>query len=136
MNRLRLQRLIDAYGADPARWPADERDAARALMAEMPDAAAMLASARRLDKSLDAFAPVPDTGAEHRLERALAGLPRQNSGVPPLLTKIWPRAAILAAASVAGVIIGLNGIDGRMSVTADVDVVSFVGEPDTISLLE
>ncbi|MBI2977926.1 MAG: hypothetical protein HYY38_03675 [Rhodospirillales bacterium] len=136
MNRLRLQRLIEAYGADPARWPAAERDAARALLAQTPDAAAMRARARLLDEALDGFAPAADAGAEQRLLRALAELPRQAPAMPPLMAGFWPRAAMLAAASMAGVIIGLGGIDGRMPATADVDVVVLVGEPDTISLLE
>jgi len=136
MNRLRLQRLIEAYGADPARWPADERDAARALLAHTPDAAAMRARARRIDEALDGFAPAADAGAEQRLLRALAEPPRQAPAMPPLMAGLWPRAAMLAAASMAGVIIGLGGLDGRVPATADVDVVALVGEPDTISLLE
>ena len=56
--------------------------------------------------------------------------------MPPLMAGLWPRAAMLAAASMAGVIIGLGGLDGRVPATADVDVVALVGEPDTISLLE
>ncbi|MBI2585676.1 MAG: hypothetical protein HYW28_07355 [Rhodospirillales bacterium] len=108
MNRLRLQRLIEAYGADPARWPAAERDAARALLAQTPDAAAMRARARLLDEALDGFAPAADAGAEQRLLRALAELPRQAPAMPPLMAGFWPRAAMLAAASMAGVIIGLQ----------------------------
>jgi len=136
MDRMRLQSLIEAYGADPARWPAGERDDARALLAQTADAAAMRADARRLDAALDGFAPTADAGAEERLLRTLTALPRQAPALPPLLTGFWPRAAMLAAASVAGVIIGLGGIDGGMSATADVDIVALVGEPDIISLLE
>lgn len=136
MDRMRLQQLMETYGADAARWPADERDAARALLAQLPDAAAMRMHARRIDEALDGFAPAADAGAEQRLLRALAELPRQAPAVPPLLTGFWPRAAMLAAASMAGVIIGLGGLGGQMPATADVDVVALVGEPDTNSLLE
>ncbi len=136
MNRVRLQRLIEAYGADPSRWPADERDSARALLAQTPDAAAMQAPARRLDEALDGFAPTADADAAVRLLRALETLPRQVPATPPLLAGFWPRAATLAAASIAGVIIGLGGLDGRIPATADVDVIALVVESDIISLLE
>ena len=96
----------------------------------------MRARARRIDEALDGFAPAADAGAEQRLLRALAEPPRQAPAMPPLMAGLLPRAAMLAAASMAGVIIGLGGLDGRVPATADVDVVALVGEPDTISLLE
>jgi len=136
MNRVRLQRLIEAYGADPSRWPAGERDSARALLALTPDAAAMQAPALGLDDRLDGFAPAADADAAARLLRALETLPRQIPATPPMLTGFWPRAAMLAAASIAGVIIGLGGLDGRIPAIADVDVVALVVGSDIISLLE
>src|SRR6266702_3414702 len=38
MTLQRLQQLLDAYGADPERWPAEERLAALALLAHSPEA--------------------------------------------------------------------------------------------------
>lgn len=59
MDMQRLEVLLDAYGADPARWPAAERAAALALLAADPAAQAWLEQARRLDRALDALPPAP-----------------------------------------------------------------------------
>lgn len=59
MDMRRLEVLLDAYGADPARWPAAERAAALALLATDPAARAWLEQARRLDRALDALPPAP-----------------------------------------------------------------------------
>src|SRR5262249_59318106 len=57
----RFRRLIDAYGADPARWPPPERAAALALLATSAQARAALEAARRLDGLLAADqTPVAD----------------------------------------------------------------------------
>ncbi len=136
MNQYRLQELIEAYGADPARWPADERDAARALLAQSPDALAAQARARRLDEALDGVSPTAVAAAGDRILRSLDRLPRQIPATPALIAGALPRAAMLAAASVAGIIIGLGGVDGRMPAPTEADVVTLVGEPDIISFLE
>ena len=49
--------LIDAYGADPERWPPDQRAAALALAASDAGAETLLHEARGLDRLLDA-API------------------------------------------------------------------------------
>lgn len=59
MDMQRLEVLLDAYGADPARWPAAERAAALALLAADPAARAGLEQARQLDRALDALPPAP-----------------------------------------------------------------------------
>lgn len=59
MNLKRLAELLDAYGADPARWPADERAAALALLAADARARAMQAQARALDDWLATDLPTP-----------------------------------------------------------------------------
>jgi len=58
MNNERIRQLIEAYGADPARWPAADRDAAAAQHAEPTAAVAVeLQQARALDCALDAVSP-------------------------------------------------------------------------------
>src|SRR5690606_4775978 len=54
----RLMQILQAYGAAPRRWPADERAAAAALMAEIarsgpPAAQAALAKARAVEDAVD-----------------------------------------------------------------------------------
>jgi hypothetical protein len=56
----RLMRCIEAYGAEPARWPEAERDGLRALLAASPGAQRVLEDARGLDALLNRAAlPVP-----------------------------------------------------------------------------
>jgi hypothetical protein len=66
MSMARLAAILDAYGADPARWPGAERDAALALLAASPAARARQAAAAELDACLDAapsVVPAPDLAA-------------------------------------------------------------------------
>ena len=116
MNETRLKRLIEAYGAEPERWPAGDRAAAQALLEASAEARAMLAAARRLDRLLEA-APVgsaaPDATAA--LRRKIASLP---DAPPPVVRasnvtigpwsrrRLWASAAGLAAAGVIGVVVG------------------------------
>lgn len=55
MKTERLQALIEAYGADPARWPSAER--AGPLDLSAPDTQHLLQQARTLDAALDAALP-------------------------------------------------------------------------------
>ncbi|MBO0765496.1 MAG: hypothetical protein J2P50_13030, partial [Hyphomicrobiaceae bacterium] len=50
--------LLDIYGADRTRWPADARAAAAHLAARDVDACQLLAEAKALDRVLQS-APVP-----------------------------------------------------------------------------
>ena len=54
MNATRLQQLIDAFGSNPQRWPADERGAAIALLSADSAVRERLAEASDLDRRLDA----------------------------------------------------------------------------------
>jgi hypothetical protein len=110
MTRLaRFRDLIDAYGADPKRWPPDERAAAEALIARSPEAAALRRAAAALDALLDQ-APAP---AAPRLEATMlaARIARapQETIRPALLRfqdEFWIRAVGLAAAAVIGFVVG------------------------------
>jgi hypothetical protein len=63
MTRERLQELAAAYGGDPARWPAAERDVALRLLEACPDAEALLREARDLDMRLALPEPAAPTPA-------------------------------------------------------------------------
>lgn len=52
ITRERLEVLLAAYGADPARWPSEEREAALALLAVDTGAQALRDAAARLDAVL------------------------------------------------------------------------------------
>lgn len=54
MGEARFAALVDAYGANPVRWPASERAAAERWINSSPVAQAAAAKARRLDEVLSA----------------------------------------------------------------------------------
>lgn len=107
MTAQRLTALIEAYGADPARWPAHERSLGAAALAE-PALRIALDEARALDQLLDASRP-PAPSAALR-DRVLAGAlmagltaPRRRWSFDPLT---WLSGAGWAAAAFAGVLAG------------------------------
>lgn len=111
-----LETVVLAWGADPARWPADRRDAARAVMAEHPKAAeAILALTAPLDHLLRS-APAPTASA--RLRAAIiAAAPTKRREFDPLPWRGWFGAAAgaalafsCAAGAVAGVVAVSHGL--------------------------
>lgn len=142
MDLRRLQALLDAYGAEPARWPADERGAAQALLAAEPAARARLDQARRLDLALDRLpaAPAPARDLAARIRSAArhhgagpAGplpVPAPANGNRPA----WRFPAALAASALFGLWLGFAASPfttggGAMDLTAldqqDVAVLAF-----------
>ena len=103
MDRERFAELLDAYGADFRRWPAETRAAAAAFAAQSPEAAELIAEARKLDAVLDTArataAPSPDL-----TDRILAFAPR-------IQRPAFDRRAMfaLAACAVFGVVLGYGG---------------------------
>ena len=110
MTRERFESLAEAYGGEPARWPADEREAAALMMAAEPAfARAVLGRAGGLDTALDAWRPqAPSTTL---LERILASAPAARR---PRFAWLSPAAlaAGLAAACAAGVAFGVALSEG------------------------
>jgi len=97
MTSSRLHAILDAYGADPARWPAAERDAALALLARSPEARRQHDAAARLDALLDASpieVPSPALAA-----RVLRATPR------PRVVRLERWAAIAAPLAAAAVLV-------------------------------
>jgi len=112
----RLSELFDAYGADPDRWPLEDRTAALELMARSPEARTLARRAGDLDAVLDA-APLPvPSGAE---ADALAARIIEKVAAPQIIVLArnaraawgWPNWTALAAAAVAGLIVGWSGLN-------------------------
>jgi len=94
LSRERLGALLDAYGADPDRWPADERGAALALLEEDAAARALREHAARLDAVL---ATVEEASPSPALvERILAAAPATavETRRPPVSRGVNPRGAV------------------------------------------
>ncbi len=103
MDAERFETLALAYGRDLGRWPAEEREAARTLLAGSPSLAAVLDEAGDLDDALDAWrTPAPSAALR---ERVLASAPkRRRSGFGGF--GLWLSGAGFAAAA-AGVVVGV-----------------------------
>ena len=103
MDRERFATLLDAYGADFRRWPAETRAAAAAFAARNAEAATLIAEAQKLDAVLDTArevaAPSPQLA-----DRILAFAPR-------VVRPAFDRRAMLALAACAvfGVVLGYGG---------------------------
>jgi hypothetical protein len=91
MTLAEFARLLDVYGADRTRWPAEMRAAAAHLAVRDADACKLLAEAEALDRVLQS-APVPALAIEAALaERIVAAAQRS-----PRMVKL-PDAAPAAA---------------------------------------
>jgi ferric-dicitrate binding protein FerR (iron transport regulator) len=135
MNYEQFKYFLDAYGANLRRWPVDARAAARALIVTDQAAAAALAEAERLDRTLDLYAMAEDPARARRLvarisaraasipaRRRLWGVGELNFGV------LWPRAAALAFVMALGIVTGMfqtdiTGTGEQISASNDVSLV-------------
>lgn len=79
MNLTRFAELLDAYGADPRRWPDAERSSAQALLLASPEALGMQQRAALLDDALDQYAPTPPAPALRQALLAAAVLPQRSN---------------------------------------------------------
>lgn len=112
MSLARLAELLDAYGAEPERWPAHEREPALALIASDPKAAEAQGQALLLDRQLDGF-DVPDASAQ--LRARVLEIPIRRA--VPERRRMWlPGWAIAACALVP---CALGFISGSMTSEPD-----------------
>ncbi len=109
-----LEELLDAYGADPARWPAgDPRRAAAWALLDSGDAAAVQAAraAGALDRALDGTAPPAPSAALAGavLQAAQRPKPGLAAWVGLLLKPAFLKpAGALACAMLLGVVVGVR----------------------------
>jgi anti-sigma-K factor RskA len=117
-----LRRLLDAYGAEPARWPTGERDAALALLQRSAEARAWQADAAQFDALLHT-SPLP--AVDDALRAAVLGAipkrtqPRDTARSESFVRRIareiedmlggWRLAsAAMGLSAVFGVLLALN----------------------------
>ena len=117
-NMKRLELVLDAYGADPQRWPADERETL-VREAKSPEGLALMAEAAGIDAMLNALPqPAMPAGA---LERMMATVPGREtsaeivdfstvrkSGKNQMFREFVPAAVAVAACLVLGVMLGTS----------------------------
>lgn len=106
MSLERLRALLDAYGANPDRWPPQERAAALALLEQSPEAQRWRDASARIDALLD-HAPgfeVSATLIDRILAAAPTPAPSANRTPPPYrhtTRRVWAWRIIAAAAPLA-----------------------------------
>ena len=134
MTRLaRFRELIGAYGAEPGRWPAEERAGAQALLGRSDEARALQREAATLDALLDqAPRPALPRLAAAALAARITARPqepaRSQGTIRPLWRPqetVWLRAVGLAAAAIIGFVVGttqLADIDEPAPSPAPIDV--------------
>lgn len=124
MTRQRLSELIAAYGTDPRRWPAAEREDALDLLARSPSLQEEIDRMTALDAALDSWpnpAPPALDAAAFAARVSAAPQARTRIGVTrrfrwPAI--VWPNAAGLAAAALAGFLVGWSGLDSSLLPTS------------------
>ncbi|MEN3975166.1 hypothetical protein [Emcibacter sp. SYSU 3D8] len=105
--------LLDAWGADPGRWPGERREAAEALLAVSDEARRLLAEEAAFDGLLAGAPPAAPSAALLDSVLAIPRTARQTRkagswrfGFLPVL----PRFAGLAAAAMLGFYIGTTSL--------------------------
>lgn len=90
MNSARVKQLIDAYGASPEQWPADERAVAVTLLAGSSELQAAQQSAAQLDRYLeiDKLATDIDQAQTDALARKITAAAKLAPEKPSLLTSL------------------------------------------------
>ena len=136
----RFSAILGAYGADPQRWPSDEREDALALTKSSVPAARALAEARILDTVL-LQQTFPDIAQEALrftvLQSAIVSGARLRTGtwfgrwfgIDLAPSQLWPSLAGLALATVLGFAVGLGGLL-QVETDHDADEVSVLSAID------
>ncbi|MBL8560014.1 MAG: hypothetical protein JNM47_14920 [Hyphomonadaceae bacterium] len=118
MSRTRMQAILDAYGADARRWPAEERAAAEAwAAAHGDDFATMAREAQALDAAL--ALDVRESADDAKLAAQVSAI----LVAPRPANDWWRPVAALAACAVLGVAIGFAGAPRHDDIASEVDAV-------------
>jgi hypothetical protein len=114
----RLRELIEAYGANPERWPEQERGLAVVFIATSAEAQGLLEEAVALDRALDALpAPEPSQALRNGILNAFTPAKpvaaNENDGLVATITRWRPRShsawhKAAAAAVMFGVLCGVG----------------------------
>ena len=116
MTEARFATLLDAYGAEPDRWPASERGAGLAYLKGSDEARAAMEPAAALDGLLDIISPSTQISEDladriHALAPAAALSGRQPDKVVPFWRRAMPSGGggwqKIAATAILGIAAGV-----------------------------
>lgn len=102
MTQERFLEILEAYGADPARWPEAEREAAQAYADAHPE---LVAQAIETERQLDALLGTAEAEVSPLLE---ARILRQAPQLKPTVFEHWRLTGAVAAAVLVAVTIGFG----------------------------
>ena len=111
----RAKAILNAYGAEPEKWPEDERGDLLQLLAQSPELQALRETASRLDGLLDEWQPEVISNTDILVGSLPAQTPKKQNWTDQVAAIFLPgllgwRQAVLAAAPLTlGFIWGLSG---------------------------
>lgn len=103
-----LRKFVEAYGANPDRWPTDVKRRFDPGELESPEISAFMQAERDLDALLDEatlFDPSPELAAEVLLLSERRNLPRWLGACWPF-PAVWRPATVLTIALLVGILFG------------------------------
>jgi hypothetical protein len=132
MGMDRFRELLDAYGAEPGRWPAKERGPAEVLLTRNTEAARLRSQAAVIDALLDRATLAPPVIDAERLIASITAEPQPmaepKGGTAEIVTLrpvrrppaggFWLKVASLAAAAAIGFLVGVSQLTGLGDPTA------------------
>ncbi len=146
----RVRSIIDAYGANPKRWPQHERYAALALIQHDTLLAAYRDEAAQLDALMTASRPTVSAALLNAV-LAAAPSPRSQNAVSksrPFASHIlgtaralWPELPLwqpaigLAASLAIGIFVGAAGIMPASDTTTQTELAALLSDEDAASLI-
>lgn len=81
MNLHRFKQILDAYGANPNRWPEEERESALAFSTNNQQACQLMLEYKMLDEALDSYdAPMLNPDMPSLISGKLSGILPANKG--------------------------------------------------------
>ena len=115
LSLTRAEEILNAYGAEPERWPEDERGNLLQLLAQSPELQALRETASQLDDLLDEWQPE----VINHTDILVGSLPAQTQPKQHWANQLaaiflsgllgWRQAALAAAPLALGFIWGLSG---------------------------
>ncbi len=115
----RFRELLDAYGAEPGRWPANERGPAEVLLTRDAEAARLRKQAAAIDALLDRAMLAPPVIDAERLIADITAEPQRTAEIVtlrparrPSAGGFWLKVASLAAAAAIGFLVGVSQLTG------------------------
>jgi hypothetical protein len=120
-----FEQLLDVYGGDRSRWPAEKRAAAAQLVARDGSARRLLAEAEGLDRVLER-APLPSLASEAALADRIVAAARRS----PRIVSVSPRPKQVVGSAVSAAPAGAprrNVFPGGRASAAGLLVASLVG---------